>query len=145
MPHELPKYEDGSLNVERHRVVLERRPVAHAEVVAALVRGWGGEPTLFDIARDDAKLIQSRIAAGAQHDLLITLGGASVGGTSVGAGASVGGGGSVGAGAAVVAGPPQATSTSALTAIALSKLNRRLRFITMVLSSTPSSLGFWCG
>ena len=47
--------------------------------VAALVRGWGGEPTLFDIARDDAALIQDRIAAGAQHDLLITLGGASVG------------------------------------------------------------------
>jgi molybdopterin molybdotransferase len=47
--------------------------------VAALLRGWGGEPTLFDIARDDAKLIEDRIAAGAQHDLLITLGGASVG------------------------------------------------------------------
>jgi molybdopterin molybdotransferase len=47
--------------------------------VAALVRGWGGDPTLFDIARDDAKLIEERIAAGAQHDLLITLGGASVG------------------------------------------------------------------
>ena len=47
--------------------------------VAALVRAWGGEPTLFDIARDDAALIQDRIAAGAQHDLLITLGGASVG------------------------------------------------------------------
>ena len=47
--------------------------------VAALVRGWGGEPTLFDIARDDARLIESCIEAGAQHDLLITLGGASVG------------------------------------------------------------------
>ena len=47
--------------------------------VAALVRGWGAEPTLFDIARDDAKLIEDCIAAGAQHDLLITLGGASVG------------------------------------------------------------------
>jgi molybdopterin molybdotransferase len=47
--------------------------------VAALIRAWGGEPTLFDIARDDAKLIEDRIAAGAQHDLLITLGGASVG------------------------------------------------------------------
>ena len=47
--------------------------------VAALVRGWGGEATLFDIARDDASLIESCIEAGAQHDLLITLGGASVG------------------------------------------------------------------
>jgi molybdopterin molybdotransferase len=47
--------------------------------VAALVRAWGGEPTLFDIARDDPRLIEERIAAGAQHDLLVTLGGASVG------------------------------------------------------------------
>jgi molybdopterin molybdotransferase len=47
--------------------------------VAALVRAWGGEPILFDIARDDAGLIQQSIEAGAQHDLLITLGGASVG------------------------------------------------------------------
>ncbi|MBV8189679.1 MAG: molybdopterin molybdotransferase MoeA [Alphaproteobacteria bacterium] len=47
--------------------------------VAALVRAWGGDPLLFDIARDDASLIQQRIAAGTQHDLLITLGGASVG------------------------------------------------------------------
>ncbi|UYN97922.1 MAG: molybdopterin molybdotransferase MoeA [Enhydrobacter sp.] len=47
--------------------------------VAALVRAWGGEPTLFDIVRDDAASIRDRIIAGAQHDLLITLGGASVG------------------------------------------------------------------
>jgi molybdopterin molybdotransferase len=47
--------------------------------VAALMRAWGGDPTLFDIARDDANLIQDHIAAGTQHDLLITLGGASVG------------------------------------------------------------------
>jgi molybdopterin molybdotransferase len=47
--------------------------------VAALMRAWGAEPTLFDIARDESKLIGDHIAAGAQHDLLITLGGASVG------------------------------------------------------------------
>ena len=51
-----------------------------ASPLAALVRGWGGEPTLLDIARDDAALIAAaRIAAGAQHDLLVTTGGASVG------------------------------------------------------------------
>ena len=67
-------------------LVLPGEPVGRNQIVsssgiavAALVRGWGGEPTLFDIARDDAKLIEDRIAAGAQHDLLITLGGASVG------------------------------------------------------------------
>jgi molybdopterin molybdotransferase len=67
-------------------LVMPGEPVGRNQIVsssgiavAALVRGWGGEPTLFDIARDDAGLIQSRIAAGAQHDLLITLGGASVG------------------------------------------------------------------
>lgn len=67
-------------------LVMPGEPVGRNQIVsssgiavAALVRGWGGEPTLFDIARDDAALIESRIAAGAQHDLLITLGGASVG------------------------------------------------------------------
>jgi molybdopterin molybdotransferase len=67
-------------------LVMPGEPVGRNQIVsssgvavAALVRAWGGEPTLFDIARDDAKLIQDRIAAGAQHDLLVTLGGASVG------------------------------------------------------------------
>ena len=67
-------------------LVMPGEPVGRNQIVsssgiavAALVRGWGGDPTLFDIARDDAALIQDRIAAGAQHDLLITLGGASVG------------------------------------------------------------------
>lgn len=67
-------------------LVMPGEPVGRNQIVsssgiavAALVRGWGGEPTLFDIARDDAVLIRDRIAAGAQHDLLITLGGASVG------------------------------------------------------------------
>lgn len=67
-------------------LVMPGEPVGRNQIVsssgiavAALVRGWGGEPTLFDIAHDDAALIQGRIAAGAQHDLLITLGGASVG------------------------------------------------------------------
>ena len=67
-------------------LVMPGEPVGRNQIVsssgiavAALVRAWGGEPTLFEIARDDARLIQERIAAGAQHDLLITLGGASVG------------------------------------------------------------------
>jgi molybdopterin molybdotransferase len=67
-------------------LVLPGEPVGRNQIVsssgiavAALMRAWGAEPTLFDIARDDAKLIQDHIAAGAQHDLLITLGGASVG------------------------------------------------------------------
>src|SRR5262245_4844033 len=67
-------------------LVMPGEPVGRNQIVsssgiavAALVRAWGGEPTLFDIARDDARLIQERISAGAQHDLLITLGGASVG------------------------------------------------------------------
>ena len=67
-------------------LVMPGEPVGRNQIVsssgiavAALVRAWGGEPTLFDIARDDARLIENCIAAGAQHDLLITLGGASVG------------------------------------------------------------------
>jgi molybdopterin molybdotransferase len=67
-------------------LVMPGEPVGRNQIVsssgiavAALVRGWGGDPTLFDIARDEPKLIQEKIAAGAQHDILITLGGASVG------------------------------------------------------------------
>jgi molybdopterin molybdotransferase len=67
-------------------LVMPGEPVGRNQIVsssglavAALVLAWGGEPTLFDIARDDAALIQDRIVAGTQHDLLITLGGASVG------------------------------------------------------------------
>jgi molybdopterin molybdotransferase len=67
-------------------LVMPGEPVGRNQIVsssgiavAALVRAWGGEPTLFEIAHDDARLIQGRIAAGAHHDLLITLGGASVG------------------------------------------------------------------
>lgn len=67
-------------------LVMPGEPVGRNQIVsssgiavAALVRGWGGDPTLFDIARDDAALIQERIAAGTQHDVLVTLGGASVG------------------------------------------------------------------
>jgi len=67
-------------------LVMPGEPVGRNQIVsssgiavAALVQAWGGEPTLFDIARDDAGLIRERIDAGAQHDLLITLGGASVG------------------------------------------------------------------
>lgn len=67
-------------------LVMPGEPVGRNQIVsssgiavAALVRGWGGEATLFDIARDDARLIEGCIGAGAQYDLLITLGGASVG------------------------------------------------------------------
>ncbi len=67
-------------------LVMPGEPVGRNQIVsssgiamAALMRAWGAEPTLFDIARDDPGLIQDRIVAGAQYDLLITLGGASVG------------------------------------------------------------------
>ena len=69
-----------------NELVMPGEPVGRNQIisssgiaVAALVRGWGGEPTMFDIARDDRRIIGDSIAAGAQHDLLITLGGASVG------------------------------------------------------------------
>ncbi|MCA0304669.1 MAG: molybdopterin molybdotransferase MoeA [Proteobacteria bacterium] len=67
-------------------LVMPGEPVGRNQIVsssglavAALVRAWGGDATLFDIARDDAALIRDRISAGTQHDLLVTLGGASVG------------------------------------------------------------------
>lgn len=47
--------------------------------VAALVKEWGGEPTLMGIARDDRAVIGGHVAAAKRFDLLVTLGGASVG------------------------------------------------------------------
>jgi molybdopterin molybdotransferase len=47
--------------------------------VAALVKEWGGEPTVMGIARDDRAVIGRHVAAAKRFDLLVTLGGASVG------------------------------------------------------------------
>ncbi len=47
--------------------------------VAALVKAWGGEPTVMGIARDDRAVIGRHVAAAKRFDLLVTLGGASVG------------------------------------------------------------------
>jgi len=69
-----------------NELVLPGEPIARNQIisssgiaVAALVRAWGGAPSLFDIARDEREVIEQAILAGAQHDILITLGGASVG------------------------------------------------------------------
>jgi molybdopterin molybdotransferase len=69
-----------------NELVLPGEPIGRNQIisssgiaVAALVRAWGGESTLFDIVRDERDATERAIAAGAQHDLLITLGGASVG------------------------------------------------------------------
>jgi molybdopterin molybdotransferase len=69
-----------------NELVLPGEPVGRNQIisssgvaVAALVRAWGAEPTLMDIVRDNAADTEAAIAAGAQYDLLITLGGASVG------------------------------------------------------------------
>ena len=69
-----------------NELVLPGEPIGRNQIisssgvaVAALVRAWGGDPTLFDIVRDEREATEQAITAGAQHDVLITLGGASVG------------------------------------------------------------------
>ena len=69
-----------------NELVLPGEPIGRNQIisssgiaVAALVRAWGGEPTLFEIAPDERGVTEQAIVAGAQHDMLITLGGASVG------------------------------------------------------------------
>ncbi len=47
--------------------------------IAALVREWGGEALDLGIARDDREAIRRAAAGGRDADLLVTLGGASVG------------------------------------------------------------------
>lgn len=50
-----------------------------AIALEALVRGMGGLPTYLGIARDDADDLRAKIKEGAEHDVLLTTGGVSVG------------------------------------------------------------------
>lgn len=67
-------------------LVLPGEPMAENQIVAssgfavaALVSSWGGAATHLGIARDDRDELAGCLAAAAGHDLLVTLGGASVG------------------------------------------------------------------
>lgn len=44
-----------------------------------LVRQWGGEPVYLGIARDDPEDVRAKLRSGSGLDLLVTIGGASVG------------------------------------------------------------------
>ncbi len=62
----------------------ERVPVggiisSNAHMLAALVRGAGGEPVVLPVARDTPDAIAAAIAGAPRMDLLVTTGGASVG------------------------------------------------------------------
>lgn len=61
-------------------------PVGPSQIVNSVSRGvietvraWGAEPVYLGIARDNAEDVASRLAAGAGLDLVVTIGGASVG------------------------------------------------------------------
>jgi molybdopterin molybdotransferase len=67
-------------------LVLPGEPVEANQIVAsslwaivAMVRGWGAEALPLGIARDEVGLIGERLAEAAKADVLVTLGGASVG------------------------------------------------------------------
>ncbi|WP_420430753.1 gephyrin-like molybdotransferase Glp [Hyphobacterium sp.] len=47
--------------------------------LAALVRQWGGDPHYLGIARDDPEQVRDKLASAAGFDLIVTIGGASVG------------------------------------------------------------------
>lgn len=47
--------------------------------LAGMVRAWGGEPVYLGIARDDAQDVRRHVASARGLDLLVTVGGASVG------------------------------------------------------------------
>lgn len=47
--------------------------------LTALVREWGGQPRYLGIARDDPEDVREKLMAGNGLDLLVTIGGASVG------------------------------------------------------------------
>jgi molybdopterin molybdotransferase len=47
--------------------------------IKAAIEAWGGEAQLLDLARDDKESIAARVAAARGADVLLTIGGASVG------------------------------------------------------------------
>lgn len=47
--------------------------------LASLIRQWGGEPTALGIARDTMESLGEFIESASGHDILVTIGGASVG------------------------------------------------------------------
>ena len=52
---------------------------SNSTALAALVRGWGGEPVTAGIAGDSIEAIRSHIEAASEADILVPVGGASVG------------------------------------------------------------------
>ncbi len=67
-------------------IVRPGEPIAENQIVssntlalAALIEGAGGEPIDLGIARDDLASIEERVAGASGADVLVTLGGASVG------------------------------------------------------------------
>ena len=52
---------------------------SNSHAIAALVRAAGGEPVLLPVARDDRASLEAAADSVAGHDLLVTIGGASVG------------------------------------------------------------------
>ncbi len=52
---------------------------SNSHAIAALVRACGAEPVLLPIARDDRASLEAAADAVAGHDILVTIGGASVG------------------------------------------------------------------
>jgi molybdopterin molybdotransferase len=54
-------------------------PESNGPMLAAMVRAIGAEPVPLGIARDDADDLRERIVAGADADVLVTVGGASMG------------------------------------------------------------------
>jgi molybdopterin molybdotransferase len=54
-------------------------PDSNGPMVASMVRAAGGEPVLLGIASDDRDELKGLVEAGRQHDVLVTVGGASMG------------------------------------------------------------------
>ena len=69
----------NELNEPGDKLNLNKQPASTKPAIIALIKKWGGIPIDLGIAKDSVKSIKSRLKKGLKFDMIVTIGGASVG------------------------------------------------------------------
>ena len=69
----------NELNEPGERTNLFRQPASTKPAIMMLIKEWGGEPIDLGIAKDTVKSLKSKLKKGLKFDMIVTIGGASVG------------------------------------------------------------------
>jgi molybdopterin molybdotransferase len=69
----------NELNEPGDKLSLNKQPASTKPAIIALIKKWGGIPIDLGIAKDSIKSIKSKLKKGLKFDMIVTIGGASVG------------------------------------------------------------------